>query len=58
MRLIELVVDIEDGDHRIFSEEFQRYVLSQRFLSSKEWPETGQSAYKLIRSKGEAATPR
>lgn len=31
---------------------------SVRVLSAREWPETGQSAYQLVRSKGEASTRR
>lgn len=58
---VELVIELDD--------EMDQYTLAQiywlkqtslsfRYLTAKEWPETGQSAYKTVRLKGEASPRR
>lgn len=59
--IIEIVREIHQDDlfkYEADAKHLPQVFRSVRVLSSKEWPETGQSAYKLIRSKGEASTPR
>jgi hypothetical protein len=50
--IVEIVMDIPDEDRydldRIYW--LKQTSLSFRSLTKKEWPETGQSAYKQVRS--------
>lgn len=55
---VEIVVEMERGQTIHVENMGIENVLSVRVLSAREWPETGQSAYKLIRSRDEASTPR